>query len=102
MTRFVLRALPNASLRPQPLFANQMLRGMGLQYAGLLLSLVALLGAPLPFLLFKYGERIRAKSKRATSDDELQQRQQEEGAEDHFQDPSLPRIEPLYTGMLAN
>ncbi|BGP57183.1 hypothetical protein JCM8202_005379 [Rhodotorula sphaerocarpa] len=85
-----------------PLFANQMLRGMGLQYAGLLLSLVALLGAPLPFLLFKYGERIRAKSKRATSDDELQQRQQEEGAEEQFQDPSLPRIEPLYTGMLAN
>lgn len=46
---------------------------MGYQYAGLLLSLVASLALPLPYLLFRYGERIRAKSKFASSNEALEE-----------------------------
>lgn len=45
---------------------------MGYQYAGLLLSLVASLAIPLPYLLFRFGERIRAKSKFASSNEALE------------------------------
>uniref|UniRef100_A0A0K3CJD3 BY PROTMAP: gi/472585063/gb/EMS22629.1/ fructose facilitator [Rhodosporidium toruloides NP11] gi/647403384/emb/CDR49512.1/ RHTO0S27e01244g1_1 [Rhodosporidium toruloides] n=1 Tax=Rhodotorula toruloides TaxID=5286 RepID=A0A0K3CJD3_RHOTO len=65
----LLRNLAGAA---SPLFANQMFTGMGYQYAGLLLSLVASLAIPLPYLLFRYGERIRAKSKFASSNEALE------------------------------
>ncbi|GAA5844274.1 hypothetical protein JCM3766R1_002894 [Sporobolomyces carnicolor] len=55
-----------------PLFANYMFNGMGYQYAGLLLSLVACLAIPLPYILFIYGEKIRAKSKYASDGSDLE------------------------------
>lgn len=49
-----------------PLYVNQMFNSMGFQYAGLLLALVALVIAPIPFIFYRYGERIRGRSKRAS------------------------------------
>ncbi|EDR06334.1 polyamine transporter [Laccaria bicolor S238N-H82] len=49
-----------------PLFVNPMFHNMGFQYAGLLLALLALAIAPIPFVFYKYGERIRMGSKRAS------------------------------------
>ncbi|KAF9256577.1 MFS polyamine transporter, partial [Marasmius fiardii PR-910] len=49
-----------------PLFVDQMFHGMGFQYAGLLLALVSVAIAPIPFVFFKYGERIRLRSKLAS------------------------------------
>lgn len=51
-----------------PLFVNQMFHNMGFQWAGLLLALVAVAIAPIPFIFFKYGEGIRRKSAKATQD----------------------------------
>lgn len=48
-----------------PLFGTQMFQGMGIQWAGTMLALLAALLAPLPFVLFAKGETIRAKSKYA-------------------------------------
>ncbi|KAG9219864.1 hypothetical protein CCMSSC00406_0009611 [Pleurotus cornucopiae] len=45
-----------------PLFVNQMFHGLGFQYAGLLLALVSVAIIPIPFVFYKYGARIRAKS----------------------------------------
>lgn len=47
-----------------------MFKGMGFQFAGLLLALITTALAPIPFVLFKYGARIREKSQFATADDE--------------------------------
>ncbi|GAA6006278.1 MFS transporter [Rhodotorula paludigena] len=77
-----------------PLFANQMFNGMGYQYAGLLLSLVASLAIPLPYVLFKYGETIRAKSKYASTDEDLE-KERVQGGEDNER-RTLPR-EAQYT-----
>ena len=49
-----------------PLFVNQMFHGMGFQYAGLLLALVSVAIAPIPFVFFKYGEKIRKRSAMAS------------------------------------
>ncbi|ESK91681.1 mfs polyamine transporter [Moniliophthora roreri MCA 2997] len=49
-----------------PLFVNQMFHGMGFQYAGLLLALVAVVIAPIPFVFYRWGERIRQGSGRAS------------------------------------
>ncbi|KDR73178.1 hypothetical protein GALMADRAFT_228304 [Galerina marginata CBS 339.88] len=49
-----------------PLFVNQMFHGMGFQFAGLLLALITTLIAPIPFIFYKYGEKVRSRSKRAT------------------------------------
>lgn len=46
-----------------PLFASYMFHGMGTNWAGLLLGLFAFVLAPVPFLFYKYGKRIRTKSK---------------------------------------
>lgn len=46
-----------------PLFATHMFKGMGLNWTGLLLGLLATFLAPVPFLFSHYGERIRNKSK---------------------------------------
>ena len=49
-----------------PLFASQFFHNMGSQYAGLLLALIATLLTFLPFVLFKFGPQIRARSKLAS------------------------------------
>ncbi|TFK32293.1 MFS polyamine transporter [Crucibulum laeve] len=48
-----------------PLFVTPMFHNMGFQYAGLLLALVGCVIAPMPFIFYKYGGRIRARSSRA-------------------------------------
>ncbi|BGP18472.1 hypothetical protein JCM10213v2_006538 [Rhodosporidiobolus nylandii] len=81
-----------------PLFANYMISRMGLQYAGLLLSLVASLAIPLPYVLFKYGERLREKSKYASAGDELEQAKPND--KDDHQNGNLrraPSVEAQYS-----
>lgn len=46
-----------------PLFARQMIDGMGIQWAGTLLGCVALLFAPVPVYFYLRGAKIREKSK---------------------------------------
>jgi DHA1 family multidrug resistance protein-like MFS transporter len=48
-----------------PLFARQMFTGMGIQWASTLLGCVAVLLAPIPFILYRYGAKIRQKSQYA-------------------------------------
>ncbi|KAF7549342.1 hypothetical protein G7046_g8376 [Stylonectria norvegica] len=54
-----LRSLCGAGF---PLFARQMFDGMGIQWASTLLGCIALALAPIPFIFYKYGAKIRAKS----------------------------------------
>ncbi|KZV65969.1 MFS polyamine transporter [Peniophora sp. CONT] len=46
-----------------PLFTTKMYHGLGVQWASTLIALIALLLAPIPFLFYKYGARIRGSSK---------------------------------------
>ncbi|KAF9269101.1 MFS polyamine transporter [Marasmius fiardii PR-910] len=46
-----------------PLFITQMLQKMGINWACTLISLIALLLSPSPYLFYVYGPRIRARSK---------------------------------------
>ncbi len=46
-----------------PLFGVQMLHNMGVQWAGLLLGLIGVILIPVPFLFYKYGDKLRDKSK---------------------------------------
>ncbi|KAL1405775.1 hypothetical protein Q8F55_007448 [Vanrija albida] len=46
-----------------PLFANQMYKKLGTHWATSLLGFISLLLAPVPFVFYKYGPTIRAKSK---------------------------------------
>lgn len=55
-----LRSLCGAGF---PLFARQMFQGLGIQWAGTLLGCVALVLAPIPFIFYKWGATIRARSK---------------------------------------
>ncbi|KAJ5698137.1 hypothetical protein N7462_000142 [Penicillium macrosclerotiorum] len=50
-----------------PLFASQFFHNLGSQYAGLLLALIATLLTFIPFILFKFGPDLRARSKLANS-----------------------------------
>lgn len=50
-----------------PLFATQFFENLGSQYAGLLLALIATLLTLIPFVLYKYGPALRARSKLASS-----------------------------------
>ncbi|KAK5661949.1 hypothetical protein OQA88_10059 [Cercophora sp. LCS_1] len=50
-----------------PLFGIQMYEKLGYQWATGLLAFLTLAMLPFPYLFFKYGERIRAKSRFATS-----------------------------------
>jgi MFS transporter, DHA1 family, multidrug resistance protein len=45
-----------------PLFTTQMFEVMGVKWASTLIGGVALLLAPMPFIFYKYGPRIRQKS----------------------------------------
>ncbi|ANB14966.1 Tpo1p [Sugiyamaella lignohabitans] len=46
-----------------PLFANPMFNGMGINWAGTLIACVGVLLCPVPFLFYRYGNQIIAKSK---------------------------------------
>lgn len=46
-----------------PLFTVQMFEGMGVQWAATLIGCVGIVLAPMPFLFYKYGPRIRQNSK---------------------------------------
>lgn len=70
---------------------------MGYQYAGLLLSLVASLALPLPYLLFRYGERIRAKSKFASSNEALEEERGPGAVDATDERPRIAR-EATYSG----
>ncbi|KAF2726030.1 putative bicyclomycin resistance protein [Polychaeton citri CBS 116435] len=50
-----------------PLFALQMYRGLGVGWATSLLAFLALVLAPIPFMFYKYGERMRKRSRYETS-----------------------------------
>ncbi|CAO1618492.1 unnamed protein product [Sympodiomycopsis kandeliae] len=50
-----------------PLFAKQMYARLGTQWASTLLAFLALLMLPIPFVLYKFGPRIRSWSKHAAS-----------------------------------
>ncbi|CED82158.1 Synaptic vesicle transporter SVOP and related transporters (major facilitator superfamily) [Phaffia rhodozyma] len=63
-----------------PLFATQMFKGMGYQWAGLMIACIGFCLVPLPFVLFKYGASIRAKSKFAASNTGLSADEDEQGA----------------------
>ncbi|KAL0567039.1 hypothetical protein V5O48_014954 [Marasmius crinis-equi] len=56
----ILRSLVGAAF---PLFTTQMFSNMGINWACTLISLIALVLAPSPFLFYIYGARIRARSK---------------------------------------
>ncbi|KAG7193018.1 uncharacterized protein KQ657_001132 [Scheffersomyces spartinae] len=51
-----------------PLFAYQMFVNMKIQYASTLLGSLAAIAIPVPFLFYKYGAKIRARSKYAIDD----------------------------------
>nr|UJH94603.1 MFS.13 [Starmerella bombicola] len=53
-----------------PLFALQMFRNLGTQWAGTLLGCLASILAPAPFFFFWYGPTIRKRSKFAKSEDD--------------------------------
>lgn len=50
-----------------PLFASQFFHNLGSQWAGLLLALIATLLTLIPFVLYKYGPALRARSKLAST-----------------------------------
>ena len=53
-----------------PLFGAQFFHNVGSQYAGLILSIISAFLTVLPFVLYKFGPIIRAKSSRACTFDE--------------------------------
>lgn len=53
-----------------PLFASQFFHNVGSQYAGLILALVASVLTLIPFVMFKYGPDLRARSKLAQTLDQ--------------------------------
>jgi hypothetical protein len=48
-----------------PLFANAFFHNVGSQYAGLILALFGTCLSMIPFVMFKYGHKLRARSKLA-------------------------------------
>lgn len=54
-----MRSLAGAGF---PLFARQMFEGMGIQWASTLLGCIAVVLAPIPFVFYIYGGKIRARS----------------------------------------
>ncbi|KIY69283.1 MFS general substrate transporter [Cylindrobasidium torrendii FP15055 ss-10] len=56
----IVRSLVAAAF---PLFTVQMYHGLGINWASTLIGLIALVLAPIPFLFYKFGPRIRQNSK---------------------------------------
>ncbi|KAK4935548.1 hypothetical protein LTR10_023411 [Elasticomyces elasticus] len=52
-----------------PLFGTQMYERLGYQWASSLLAFLSLACLPMPFLFFKYGKKIRARSKFTNTED---------------------------------
>ncbi|KAI1074846.1 MFS general substrate transporter [Whalleya microplaca] len=79
-----------------PLFTNQMFDALGVGGGGSLIGGVAALFAVIPFAFYKYGERIRIRSRFAPTnhqrpDDEEQQRQQQQQRNDDTEkSPDVP------------
>ena len=46
-----------------PLFSQYMFKALGINWAGTLLGCVAVVLVPIPVIFYKYGAKIRAKSK---------------------------------------
>lgn len=51
-----------------PLFANAMFKNLGVAWASSTLAFISVAFIPIPFILVKYGKKIREKSKRARHD----------------------------------
>lgn len=49
-----------------PVFVTPMFHNMKFQWAGFLLAMISVLIAPIPYIFFMYGERVRRRSKKAT------------------------------------
>ncbi|KAJ9614382.1 hypothetical protein H2200_002518 [Cladophialophora chaetospira] len=76
-----------------PLFTNQMFRALGVGGAGSLIGGVACLLAPIPFAFYKYGERIRVKSRFAPTDQHPpsdEEKQAEPSSEETANEASSP------------
>lgn len=56
----LLRSLAGAGF---PLFAAQTFNNLGIQWAGTLLGCLAAVMIPIPFIFYKWGPKIRARSK---------------------------------------
>lgn len=69
-----------------PLFTNQMFHALGVGGAGSLLAGVACLLAPIPFLFYRYGEKVRKASKWAPTDMKKPGAQEEKAAEEYSTD----------------
>lgn len=50
-----------------PLFAGNMYSGLGVQWATTVVAAMSLICVPIPFIFYKYGEKIRGMSKHAKS-----------------------------------
>lgn len=61
-----------------PLFATYMFEGMGIEWGMTFLGLLATLFIPMPFILYKYGKGIRARSKFAPAPDIQQDKKRDE------------------------
>ena len=70
-----LRSLAGAVF---PLFATYMFDGIGVNWSGTLLGCVAALLAPIPVIFYKYGHKIRQRSKFAPAIDIPKPRDEEE------------------------
>ncbi|KAJ7143807.1 polyamine transporter [Mycena epipterygia] len=64
----IMRSLIGAAV---PLYVDQMFANMGFQWAGLLLALVSVIIAPIPFVFYVYGYRIRMRSEKASKNRRL-------------------------------
>lgn len=71
----------NALAASFPLFSSQLFTNLGVWGGGLLLSCLLLIAIPLPFILIKYGERIRERSPYAAARTGLTANNGDEGFE---------------------
>ncbi|KAI9742131.1 MAG: hypothetical protein M1834_000521 [Cirrosporium novae-zelandiae] len=62
-----------------PLFASQFFHSIGSQYAGLILSLIATALTLIPYVLFKYGHKLRARSALAQTEVEGEEDDEKNG-----------------------
>ncbi|KAG6896839.1 hypothetical protein C0992_005742 [Termitomyces sp. T32_za158] len=58
----LMRSLIGATI---PLWVDQMYENMGFQWGGLLLAIISCVIAPIPYVFFAYGERVRLRSRMA-------------------------------------
>lgn len=81
-----------------PLFTAQMYHTLNFRWGGTLIAFIAAALAPIPFVLFWYGPRIRARSKFACGlvekgEEEVRRQMEEDGM---MKRPEIPR--PLQSG----